>query len=82
MLTVEGTELKRCARCHITRFCSTDCQRKDWGFYKFACSVVAKRASTKVIVNITFFLVYIYSGFYCVNFICDFFSEGLCDSEE
>ena len=43
----EGTELKRCARCHITRYCSTDCQRKDWGFHKFTCSVVAKRAPTK-----------------------------------
>ena len=42
-----GTELKRCARCHTTRYCSTDCQRKDWGFHKFACSVVAKRAPTK-----------------------------------
>ena len=43
----EGTELKRCARCHIARYCSTGCQRKDWGFHKFACSVVAKRAPTK-----------------------------------
>ena len=25
-------------------YCSTDCQRKDWGFHKFACSVVVKRA--------------------------------------
>ena len=22
----------QCARCHITRYCSTDCQRKDWDF--------------------------------------------------
>ena len=43
----KGIELKRCARCHITRYCSIDCQRKDWGFHKFACSVVAKRALTK-----------------------------------
>ena len=47
----EGTELERCTRRHITRYCSTDCQQKDWGFNKFACSVVAKRAPTKTLLR-------------------------------
>ena len=38
----EGCELKRCSRCHITRYCSVQCQKKDWDFHRFACSVVAK----------------------------------------
>ena len=37
-----GGELKRCSRCHITRYCSVQCQKKDWDFHRFACSVVAK----------------------------------------
>ena len=37
----EGGELKRCSRCHFTRYCSVQCQRKDWDFHRFACSVVA-----------------------------------------
>ena len=43
---VKGEELKRCSRCHITRYCSIQCQRKDWDFHRFACSVVAKRSDT------------------------------------
>ena len=42
----KGEELKRCSRCHITRYCSVQCQRKDWDFHRFACSVVAKRSDT------------------------------------
>ena len=38
----EGGELKRCSRCHITRYCSVQCQKNDWDFHRFACSVVAK----------------------------------------
>ena len=41
----EGGELKRCSRCHITRYCSVQCQKKDWDFHRFACSVVAKMKS-------------------------------------
>ena len=40
----KGEELKRCSRCHITRYCSIRCQRKDCDFHQFACSVVAKRS--------------------------------------
>ena len=43
----EGDELKRCARCHITRYCSVEYPRKDWRFHIFACSVVAKQGETQ-----------------------------------
>ena len=43
----KGVELKRCSRCHITKYCSVECQRKDWDFHRFACSVVAKSATKK-----------------------------------
>ena len=39
----DGGEFTRCSRCHITRYCSAQCQRKDWDFHRFACSVVAKK---------------------------------------
>ena len=43
----KGEELKRCSCCHIMRYCSVECQRKDWMCHRFACSVVAKRSATK-----------------------------------
>ena len=39
-------DLKRCSRCQFTRYCSELCQRKDWDFHRFACSVVAKKLIT------------------------------------
>ena len=42
----KGEDLKRCSRCQITRYCSEQCQRKDWDFHRFACSVVAKKSDT------------------------------------
>ena len=42
-----GVELERCSRCQITKYCSVDCQKKDWDFHRFACSVVAKSATKK-----------------------------------
>ena len=41
-----GVELKRCSRCHITKYCSVECQ-KDWDFHRFARTVVAKSATKK-----------------------------------
>ena len=41
----KGMELKLCSRCHITKYCSVDCQKMDWDFHRFACSVVAKSAT-------------------------------------
>ena len=42
----KGEDLKRCSRCQFTRYCSEQCQRKDWDFHRFACSVVAKKSDT------------------------------------
>ena len=39
-------ELKWCSGCHITRYCSVQCWRKDWDFHHFACSVGAKSSDT------------------------------------
>ena len=40
----KGEDLKRCSRCQFTRYCSEQCQRKDWDFHRFACSVVAMKS--------------------------------------
>ena len=42
----KGEDLKHCSRCQFTRYCSEQCQRKDWDFHRFACSVVAKKSDT------------------------------------
>ena len=44
--TKKGEGHKRCSRCHITRYCSFQCQRKDWDFHRFACEVVAQKSDT------------------------------------
>ena len=45
--TKEGEELKHCSRCHLTCYCSVQCQKKDWAIHRFACSVVAKKVDSK-----------------------------------
>ncbi|KAJ6478442.1 hypothetical protein DFH09DRAFT_1176978 [Mycena vulgaris] len=30
-------KLRRCARCHVTRYCSPECQREDWKLHKPLC---------------------------------------------
>ena len=42
----KGENLKRCSRCQFTCYSSEQCQRKDWDFHWFACSVVAKKSDT------------------------------------
>ena len=42
----KGEDLKRCSRCQFIRFCSEQCQRKDWDFHQFARSVVAKKSDS------------------------------------
>ena len=45
----KGEDLKHCSRCQFTRYCSEQCQRKDWDFHQFstfARSVVAKKSDT------------------------------------
>ena len=39
----KGEDLKHCSSCQFTR---EQCQRKDWDFHRFACSVVAKKSDT------------------------------------
>lgn len=34
---IHGVELKKCMRCHISRYCSKACQKKDWKFHKLYC---------------------------------------------
>jgi hypothetical protein len=31
------TETKACGRCHFTRYCGADCQRRDWARHKKEC---------------------------------------------
>ena len=43
----EGKNLTCCSRCQKTRYCSTQCQEKDWAdFHRFACSVVGKQSDS------------------------------------
>ncbi|KAJ6475683.1 hypothetical protein DFH09DRAFT_1217362 [Mycena vulgaris] len=30
-------KLRRCARCHVTRYCSSECQKEDWKLHKPIC---------------------------------------------
>ena len=59
-----GGELKRCSRCHITRYCSVQCQRKDWDFHRFACSFVAKKVNSNASI--------IYHKDLYIHVICDY----------
>lgn len=34
-----GAALKRCAKCKLVKYCSRDCQRKDWSDHKCECRV-------------------------------------------
>ena len=42
----KGLEIKKCTWCRITRYCSKECQKKDWLFHRFACDLVAKQIAT------------------------------------
>ena len=41
-----GQDLIRCPHCHITCYCSIQCQTPDRDFHRFACSVMGKRSGT------------------------------------
>ncbi len=32
-------KIQRCARCHITRYCSRECQTKDWPKHRKTCQL-------------------------------------------
>ena len=38
-----GQDLVRCSDCQ-TCYCSIQCQKKDWEFHRFACSIVGKQS--------------------------------------
>ena len=43
----EGKDLICCSRCQTSRYCSIQCQEKDWAnFHRFACSVVDKQSDS------------------------------------
>ncbi|CAG8374371.1 unnamed protein product [Penicillium salamii] len=33
----DGLDLMNCSRCHTTKYCSRDCQKKDWKQHKLVC---------------------------------------------
>ncbi|KAI0807509.1 hypothetical protein C8Q74DRAFT_1227877 [Fomes fomentarius] len=35
-----GTALKKCSGCKLTRYCSVECQKKDWPRHKVTCSKI------------------------------------------
>lgn len=35
------TELKKCSRCHVFRYCSKECQILDWPRHKSVCNLIA-----------------------------------------
>ena len=37
-----GAGLKKCARCRTVRYCSEECQKKDWAAHKAACCMAKK----------------------------------------
>jgi splicing suppressor protein 51 len=40
-----GIDLKRCAKCQTTHYCSRECQKADWKCHKRACASYAASAS-------------------------------------
>ncbi|OJT07669.1 hypothetical protein TRAPUB_1468 [Trametes pubescens] len=36
----EEVQLDRCSGCRMTRYCGTECQRKDWPRHKVTCAMV------------------------------------------
>ncbi|KAI1173340.1 putative MYND domain protein [Nemania sp. FL0916] len=42
-----STEMKRCAKCHVTCYCSRDCQKADWKAHKKICTKQASERSSE-----------------------------------
>ncbi len=40
--------MKRCGRCHMAYYCSSECQKKDWRGHRKDCDVVAATASRPI----------------------------------
>lgn len=45
--------LKRCAKCHTTRYCSRECQKTNWKIHKRLCASYATSASSNTAPNST-----------------------------
>lgn len=45
---VGGGPLMACSRCKLVRYCSKDCQRKDWKAHKQTCKMMAESRSSPV----------------------------------
>lgn len=39
------SQIKRCSRCHISLYCSTLCQRRDWATHRHSCIDVASNTT-------------------------------------
>jgi hypothetical protein len=44
----EGVPLKRCARCNLARYCSRDCQKKDWAVHKVDCPLITTAGAVTI----------------------------------
>ncbi|KAJ7103692.1 hypothetical protein C8R43DRAFT_1114595 [Mycena crocata] len=40
---IKGATMRRCARCRTEFYCSTECQRADWGRHKTWCKIEVER---------------------------------------
>ena len=42
LTTAQKKPLKQCSGCHLIKYCSTECQRKNWPNHKKTCARIKK----------------------------------------